>query len=157
MSLRSSGQSSWLQIQTSELDSQRYQISWEAVGLERGPLSLVSKTEALLERESSGSGLKNPYYGRRDPPRWLRYTPLSTKVGINFSDKRRSLGRYSSLADSGHGVFCFCFCFKSIMPIERCMLFLIDNISAGTWILQQQFQFHENKCFKTFQNPYTLV
>jgi hypothetical protein len=33
------------------------------VGLERGPLSLVSTTEELLERQSSGSGLENRDYG----------------------------------------------------------------------------------------------
>jgi hypothetical protein len=32
-------------------DSRRYQIFSEAVGLERGPLSLVSTTEELLEEK----------------------------------------------------------------------------------------------------------
>jgi hypothetical protein len=79
--LWSSGQSFWLQIHRSGFDFWRYQIFWEVVGLERGPFSLVSTTEELLERKSSGSGLENREYGRRDPSR-----------------------RYSSLADSSHGI-----------------------------------------------------
>jgi hypothetical protein len=37
------------------------------MGLERGPLSLVGTTEEILGRKSSGSGLENREYGRRDP------------------------------------------------------------------------------------------
>jgi hypothetical protein len=36
------------------------------VGLERGPLSLVSTIEELLGRLNSGSGLENREYGRGD-------------------------------------------------------------------------------------------
>jgi hypothetical protein len=39
------------------------------VGLERGPLSLVSTIEELLERKNSGSGLEIREHGRRDPSR----------------------------------------------------------------------------------------
>jgi hypothetical protein len=36
------------------------------VGLERGPVSLMSTNEQLLGRNSSGSGLESREYGRRD-------------------------------------------------------------------------------------------
>jgi hypothetical protein len=39
------------------------------VGLERGPLSLVSIIEDLFETKSSGSGLESREYGRRDSSR----------------------------------------------------------------------------------------
>jgi hypothetical protein len=41
----------------------------KVVGLERGPLSLVSTTEELLGRKNRGSCLENQEYGRRDPSR----------------------------------------------------------------------------------------
>jgi hypothetical protein len=70
--LWSGGQSSWLQVQRPRFDSLRYQIFWAVVGLERGPLSLVSTTEGLLERKSSGFGPESREYGRRDQSRWPR-------------------------------------------------------------------------------------
>jgi hypothetical protein len=70
----SSGKSSWQQIQRSGFDSRGYQSSWELVGLEQGPISLVSTIEELLERKSSSSGLEIREYGRRDPSRELRAT-----------------------------------------------------------------------------------
>jgi hypothetical protein len=48
--LWSSGQSSWLQIRRPGFDSRHYQEK-KVVGLERGPLSLVSTTEELLDRK----------------------------------------------------------------------------------------------------------
>jgi hypothetical protein len=50
------------------------------VGLERGPLSLVSTTEESLEKKSSGSGLESRGYGRRDPSRRPRDTLYPHKL-----------------------------------------------------------------------------
>jgi hypothetical protein len=65
------------------------------VGLERGPLSIVSAIEELLGRNSSGSGLESQEYGSRDPSRLLRDAPLSVIFLTVFAEKRLSLGRYS--------------------------------------------------------------
>jgi hypothetical protein len=50
--LWSIGQSSWLQVRKPGFDSRHHQKK-KLVGLERGPLSLVSTTEELLDRKVS--------------------------------------------------------------------------------------------------------
>jgi hypothetical protein len=52
------------------------------VGLERGPLSLVSTTEELLGRKSSGSGLESREYDRGDPLRCPHDTHYPQKVAL---------------------------------------------------------------------------
>jgi hypothetical protein len=69
-------------MQRTGFDSQRYQIFWELVGLERGPLSLVSTIEELLERSSSVSGLESQEDFRRDPLRWPRGTLYPQKLAL---------------------------------------------------------------------------
>jgi hypothetical protein len=78
-----SGQSSWLQIQRSGFDSQRYQVFWE-VGLERGPLSRMCTVEELLGRKSSGSGLESQEYDRKDPSCWLHGTLYLQRLALTL-------------------------------------------------------------------------
>jgi hypothetical protein len=81
--LWSSGHRSWLQIQ----------ILWGAVGLERGPLSLVSTIVELLGKKNCGSGLGSREYGRRDPSRWPRGTLYPRKLALtSLASGGRSVG-----------------------------------------------------------------
>jgi hypothetical protein len=72
------------------------------VGLERGPLSFVRTIDELLGRKRAAPVKKadNTALGIRN----AHDVAPSTKASTNFAEKRRWLGRYSSLADSGHGV-----------------------------------------------------
>jgi hypothetical protein len=76
------------------------------VGLERGSLSLVSTTEELLDRKSSGSCLENREYGRRGSAELTtRHPSIHKKLALTSLTSGGWLGRYSSLADSDHGVW----------------------------------------------------
>jgi hypothetical protein len=52
------------------------------VGLERGPLSLVSTTEELLDRKVAAPVLENREYGHRNPSRLPRGTLCPQKLAI---------------------------------------------------------------------------
>jgi hypothetical protein len=63
---------------------------WEVMGLQRGPLSLVSTIEELLGRKSSSSGLESREYGRGDPLCWPCKTLYPQKLALT---SRTSDGR----------------------------------------------------------------
>jgi hypothetical protein len=95
--LWSTHQSSWLQIQMPEFDSRRYQIFWEAVSLERSPLSLVSTNEELLGRKSSGSSLEIREYGHKGSSLWPRGNLYVQKLTLNSpTNGDRSVGTVRS-------------------------------------------------------------
>jgi hypothetical protein len=71
------------------------------VGLERGPLSLVSTIEELLGRKSSGSCLENREYGRKDPSSLPRGTLYPQKLALTSpTSGGRSVGRVRSQAQA---------------------------------------------------------
>jgi hypothetical protein len=86
------GQSSWLQILRSRA---RFPALPDFLSSGSG----TGSTQPRLENWGAAPVLKTDINDRRDPLRWLRDTLYRQKVGTNFADKQRSLGRYSSHAN----------------------------------------------------------
>jgi hypothetical protein len=63
-------------------DFRRYQIFWEVVVLERGPLSLLMIIEELLESKVGAPVYKTKINGRGDLLRWPRDTLYSLKLAL---------------------------------------------------------------------------
>jgi hypothetical protein len=112
-------------------DSRQYHIFREVVGLEWGPLSLVSTIEELLGRNSSGFSLEIQEYSCGDPLRWpcdtlcpqnwLLTSPTSRGCFINIACLRtkatESVSAESAVLDSRKwqwervlGMLLFCVC-----------------------------------------------
>jgi hypothetical protein len=104
--LWSSGQSSWLQIRGPGFDSQHYQK--KKVGLERGPFSLVSTTEELLDRKVAAPaiGIRHADHATPSIRKKLAITsPTSCghSVGIVRSRTQTMEFSFSLVVDLGWG------------------------------------------------------
>jgi hypothetical protein len=110
------------------LDSRLYQIFWGVVGLERGPLNLVSSAEELLGRNSSGSGLENREHGHGDPLCWPRDTLCPQKLALTSPRSRvRLVGIVRLRAKATEFVFLF-------KMISKC----IANLTPELIIMKQK-------------------
>jgi hypothetical protein len=102
------------------------------VGLERGPLSLVSTTEELLDKTSSGSCLENREYCRRDPSRWPRVTLYPQKLAITSpTSSGRSVGIVRSWTQT----------------MEFVCLFALLRYTTRLWARRLGFESRQSKVF----------
>jgi hypothetical protein len=107
---------------SSGFDYRRYQIFWQLVDLEWGPLSLVRIIEVLLERKSSGSGLESSSIttvGSRCAE--TLHPSLTANVAINFGEKWRLPIRYSSLGNKIHNSSLLPPCHESFLYRLECL------------------------------------
>jgi hypothetical protein len=125
-----------------------YKIFWEVI-------SLVSTIEELLERKSSGSGLENREYGRRDPSSWPRGTLYLQKLVLTFlTSAVRSVGIFHSRTKV-RGV-CFLFtlmkCFLNSVLVTYWSRDIAVGVRTGySWTTQLRFPAVQVSLFRSFQ------
>jgi hypothetical protein len=124
----------------SGFDFRRYQIFWELVGLERGPLSLVSTIEELLER-NSGSGLEIREYGRRDPSRLPRGSLYPQELALTSQTSGgRSVSIVRSRTQATEFSFSFFFYREAVFGNEK---FRKNDLIGIKVVLRSSFR----RCF----------
>jgi hypothetical protein len=75
------------------MDFYKFWTASRAVGLERGPLSLVNNLRSYLEETVAAPGLENRSYDRRDTLRWTRDTLYLLKLALtSLTGGDRSIG-----------------------------------------------------------------
>jgi hypothetical protein len=120
----------------SGFDSRRYQIFWEVVGLERGPLNLVRITEELLEWKSSFSGSRKPRLRPWGSVRWPRDTIYQLKLALTSpTGCGRSIGIVRLRTKTTEFVLMFCLhqTTRRHIPEARNKLSQYFSGGRGTW------------------------
>jgi hypothetical protein len=99
LSLWSGGLSYWLQIQRTHVRFPVQPDILRRMDLERRTLSIVRIFEEILAWKAAAPVYKTEINDHENPLRRPRGTRLPAKVGTNFADKWRPLGRHCSLAE----------------------------------------------------------
>jgi hypothetical protein len=100
------------------------------VGLERGPLSLVSTTEELLDRKRKGSGLEIDITAVGDPPCRLRDTLYPQNLALTSpTSGGRSLGTVRSRSQATE------FVISSACTARNSVMMLSNDIERTKWKL----------------------